>query len=95
MWANMKTTFELPDELMREVKIRAVNENRRIKDVVTEAIRRGLAMQDSVSDSVQYRVRLPLVETAHRANTDDEMTPDKVASLLLAEESEPHLGWNE
>ncbi len=29
----MKTTLELPDELMREVKIRAAVEGRKLKDV--------------------------------------------------------------
>ena len=35
--------MELPDELVRAVKIRAVNEGRRIKDVVADLISRGLA----------------------------------------------------
>ena len=38
----MKTTLELPDELMREVKIRAATEGRKLKDVVADALRTGL-----------------------------------------------------
>lgn len=38
----MKTTLELPDNLMREVKIRAAQTDRKLKDVVAEAIARGL-----------------------------------------------------
>lgn len=38
----MKTTLELPDELMRHLKIRAAQSDRRLKDVVTELIERGL-----------------------------------------------------
>lgn len=38
----MKTTLELPDDLMREVKIRAATQGRKLKDVVTDAIRKGL-----------------------------------------------------
>ena len=45
----MKTTLELPDELVREVKIRAVFQGRTFKDLVTEFVRQGL--------------RLPPVET--------------------------------
>jgi hypothetical protein len=30
--AAMKTTLDLPDDLMREVKIRAVKENRKLKE---------------------------------------------------------------
>ena len=39
----MKTTLELPDDLLREVKIRAAQQNRRMKDVIAEALRSSLA----------------------------------------------------
>jgi plasmid stability protein len=39
----MKTTLELPDELMREVKIRAVHEHKKLKDAIAEFIRKGMA----------------------------------------------------
>ena len=39
----MKTTLELPDELMRAVKIRAAKRNQRVKDVVADALRAALA----------------------------------------------------
>ena len=38
----MKTTLELPDELMRAIKIRAAQSNRRLKDVVTELLKKGM-----------------------------------------------------
>ncbi len=38
----MKTTVELPDELMRRIKIRAAASDRKLKDTVEELIRRGL-----------------------------------------------------
>jgi hypothetical protein len=41
--AFMKTTLDLPDELMREVKIRAVHEHKKLKDAIAEFIRRGMA----------------------------------------------------
>ncbi len=88
----MKTTLELPDELMREVKIRAVNENRRIKDVVADALRRGLAQEGPAPARVRQRVQLPLVECVHEAHPDDEMTPDRVATILLSEEAEAFSG---
>lgn len=83
----MKTTLELPDELMREIKIRAVNENRRIKDVVTDALRRGLAAQAATPDQALRRVRLPLVACARPAHPDEEMTPERTAAVLLAEQA--------
>ena len=39
----MKTTFDLPADLVRDVKLRAVHEGRKLKDVATELLRRGLA----------------------------------------------------
>jgi hypothetical protein len=41
----MKTTLDLPDDLMREVKIRAATQGRKLKDVIAEVMRNGLAPQ--------------------------------------------------
>ncbi len=38
----MKTTLELPDDLMRRVKIRAAENNQKLKDTFVEIIQRGL-----------------------------------------------------
>lgn len=38
----MKTTLELPDELMRAIKVRAARSNRRLKDVVAELLEKGM-----------------------------------------------------
>jgi hypothetical protein len=40
---RMKTTLDLPDDLMREVKIRAVHEQKKLKDAIAEFLRKGLA----------------------------------------------------
>jgi len=40
----MKTTLDLPDELIREVKLRAVVQRRTVKDLVADFIRQGLGM---------------------------------------------------
>jgi hypothetical protein len=44
LWENsgMKTTLDLPDELMRGMKIRAATQGRKLKDVVADAIRESL-----------------------------------------------------
>ncbi|HEY2713990.1 MAG TPA: hypothetical protein VGI60_15860 [Chthoniobacterales bacterium] len=39
----MKTTLDLPDDLMRDVKIRAVHEHKKLKDMIAEFIRKGMA----------------------------------------------------
>ena len=40
----MKTTLDLPDELIREVELRAVVQGRTVKDLVAEFLRQGLGM---------------------------------------------------
>ena len=38
----VKTTLDLPNDLVREVKLRAVNEGKKLKDVISELLRQGL-----------------------------------------------------
>jgi plasmid stability protein len=45
----MKTTLDLPDELIREVKLRAVVQRRTVKDLVAEFLRQGLGMAPATS----------------------------------------------
>lgn len=82
----MKTTVELPDELVREVKMRAAREGRRLKDVMAEVVRRGLADPSQRTRTIPSRVRLPLVQCVHPATPDQEMTPERTAQILLAAE---------
>jgi len=49
----VKTTLELPDRLMREVKIRAAQTDRKLKDVVADLIARGLAHEREGSPSAE------------------------------------------
>ena len=38
----MKTTLDLPDDLMREIKILAAQEGRRMKDIIADSLSRDL-----------------------------------------------------
>ncbi|HZL36280.1 MAG TPA: hypothetical protein VFC78_13260 [Tepidisphaeraceae bacterium] len=38
----MKTTLDLPNELIKEVKLLAVHEGKKLKDAVADLLRRGL-----------------------------------------------------
>jgi plasmid stability protein len=88
----MKTTVDLPDDLMREVKIRAVRENRKLKEAMADLLRRGLSQRKPGRTAVRDRVRLPIIECSHEARPGKEMTPERVASVLLEEESEARRG---
>ena len=86
----MKTTLELPDDLMRAVKIRAAEENRKLKDIMADLLRRGLAQKPGAPAVSRRRLKLPLVECAHEAGPGEEMTPERVAEVLLEEEARVH-----
>lgn len=43
----MKATFDLPPELLREMKLRAVHEGRKLRDLAADLLRRGLAAPPS------------------------------------------------
>lgn len=81
----MKTTVELPDELMRAVRIRAATEGRKLKDVMAELVRHGLEQAPS-GPGERRRVTVPLVMCAHPAAPAEEMTPDRVAEILGQQE---------
>ncbi len=83
----MKTTLELPDDLMRAIKIRAVNENRKLKDAIADLLKRGMARTPSRPAARRKRVRLPLVRCAHEALPAEEMTPARVSEILLEQEA--------
>lgn len=40
----MKTTLDLPDELVRELKLRALLQGRTLRDLATEFLRQGLGL---------------------------------------------------
>lgn len=40
----MKTTLDLPDELVREMKLRAVMQGRTLRDLAADFLRQGLGM---------------------------------------------------
>ena len=39
----MKTTLELPDDLVKKVKLRALREGRKLKDAIADLLQKGLA----------------------------------------------------
>ena len=85
----MKTTLNLPDDLMREVKLRSVEQNRRLTDTISELLRIGLAQEQAGASQHGNRVQLPLVRCMHKPKPGEELTPERVAEILIEEEA----GW--
>ena len=92
----MKTTLDLPDGLMRQVKLRAVHDGRKLKDTVAELLRKGLAADEEhapASDPSIVRdekTRLPVIQCKQAATPEEEITPERLADILLAQEAEWH-----
>ncbi len=91
----MKTTIDLPDSLVREVKLRALLEGKKLKDAVAELLRRGLDTPpgaEGVSSRPVVRrhpaTGLPYIESLHEAAPGEEMDPYRVTEVLLEEESD-------
>jgi plasmid stability protein len=77
----MKMTLDLPENLIREMKLRAAREGRKLQDVATEVVQRGLFGPSSRKDAKANRVQFPLVE-CRQASPKDELSPSKVAEIL-------------
>jgi len=63
----MKTTFDLPADLVSEMKRRAVREGRKLKDVATELLKRGMASEKMplpAATAKKGTIKLPLFPSA-------------------------------
>lgn len=67
----MKTTLELPDELMRRIKLRAVHRNQKLKDAVAQLLEAGIAALPSAELSA--RPPRPVRLKKHRPLTIDDI----------------------
>lgn len=76
----MKTTLNIPDDLMRAVKMRAVQANRNLQETVAELLRLGLACEGG-EVALRRRVSLPLIQCAP-AQSGQELTQERVAEIL-------------
>ena len=87
----MKTTIDLPDELVREVKIRAVREGRKMKELVAELLERSLRDPRPLASRGVRRAALPVIACAHAPREGRDLTPERVAAILVEQEK----GWVE
>ena len=83
----MKTTIELPGDLVREIKLRALHDGRKLKDAMADLLRQGLTAR-SPRGTRASRVKLPLVQCRRAAV----LSPEQVAGALLKQEAAWHHG---
>lgn len=93
----MKTTLDLPDSLVKQVKLRALRDGRKLKDAVADLLQKGLnAAMEPKPDAPEpvvttdQKTGLPLIECKQAASPQEELTPEQVANILLAQEA----GWH-
>jgi plasmid stability protein len=90
----MKTTLDLPDELVRAVKLRAVSQGRPMKDLVADMLRQGLGI--SVANVATPPAKDSMVQlTANglpvaRCRADAVVTQARIADSLQLEQQAQH-----
>jgi plasmid stability protein len=86
----MKTTIDLPDALVRQLKLRAVRDGRKFKDLAAELLRVGLAGQPKAAKTPRpvitndRKTGLPVIQCPRTAP----LPPDEVADILTQQEAE-------
>ena len=92
----MKTTFDLPDDLVKEVKYRAVRDGKKLRETVAELLRSGLTAGPPPAKTARPSVGsdpntgLPLIESAPGAALA-RMNADEIYTLIHATQEEEDL----
>jgi hypothetical protein len=97
----MKTTVDLPDKLLRQIKLAAVRNGRKMKDFMADLLRKGLAVS-APPDSVPRRpivkadpqTGLPFVQCSSDAPARRMTVEDLIEfeERLLSHEALEHIG---
>lgn len=70
----MKTTLDLPDDLMREIRILAAKEGRKLKDIISESLRRDLRIgEKGARPSLRDLVPLSVGKVRENDGSEDRM----------------------
>ena len=80
----MRTTIDIPDALGRRVKIRAAQEGRSLKTLITQALERELVAAAAPAASTAAPA-LPVIRSKKPGSL--RITPDEISDLLVREEA--------
>lgn len=83
----MRTTIQLPDELLRRVKSAAALRGVKLKDFVASMLERGLAEIQSSESSGHRRLPVMIPATGRKMPA---LSNSEIASLLDEEDDEVH-----
>ncbi len=89
----METTIELPDDLVAEIKRRAVREGREVNDAIADIVRKGIDIsantdRDSLAAVIatDAKTGLPFVVPQFPADPLRALSPEEAAEILLQQE---------
>jgi hypothetical protein len=91
----MKTTIDLPDALVMQVKLRAVRENKKLKVTFAELLAKGLCSPSIGEEPLEEAVieidavtGFPIIRGGRPAAPGHEITPQRIFEILLEQEVE-------
>jgi hypothetical protein len=89
----MKTTVDLPEDVVREVKLRAVLQRRTVKALVTDLLRSGLGMETTPDRFTSSRIVIdengfPTIRSRPGAPAEKMTTEDWLRLERESEEAE-------
>jgi plasmid stability protein len=90
----MKATFDLPDDLVRQLKLRAARDGRKLKEIAAALLRDGLGASPDQRKATPPLVRkdrktgLPVIQCRRAASPAEELTPKRIAKILSEQEVE-------
>jgi plasmid stability protein len=92
----MKTTLDLPDALVKQVKLRALREGRKLKDAVADLLRQGLASSAGTpmprpTISIDAETGLPTIRGAPAAPISTMSAEQIYAAIQKSQEEEEDL----
>lgn len=92
----MKTTVEIPDSLMRAIKMRAIQEGMKLKEIMPQLLENGLLAELKPKETlstprigVDKDTGYPVILGGTRPKKS--MTPQELSDILLAQEVEAYL----
>ena len=91
----MRTTIDLPDELLRQVKARAALDGLKLKDLIARYVAQGLAGAEEppASDTATRRQRspLPVIPRASTGKPIPALSKAELAQIELEEDLAKHV----
>ncbi|MFT6178442.1 MAG: plasmid stability protein [Akkermansiaceae bacterium] len=79
----MKTTLDLPEDLVIEIKLKAAREHRKMKDVAAEALRKGLKADILDDESEKEALLQRRLAALNRLGPVDEAQSKALADYLV------------